>query len=155
MLIQLSEMALPLTCLFTPLKSLNNHHCLCLCLQVPLLLTVYALVSFKAFHLLLPASGDPALAPNFFTVPSTYKRRLLQEVMEKAGRNAFGGGMYGGGDEDEEEWGLGPGGDGWFFGGDEGAEYMEGPSSSNGGPGQGGRDDAEADRGYRVGSGLA
>lgn len=123
---------------------------------MPLLLTVYALVSFKAFHLLQPGSGDSALAPDFFTVPSTYKRRLLQEVMEKAGRNAFGGGMYGGGmggDEDEEEWGLGPGGDGWFFGGDEGAEYMEeGPSSSNGG--QGGRDEA-ADRGYRVGSGLA
>lgn len=122
-------------------------------MQVPLLLTVYALVSFKAFHLLQPGSGDPALAPDFFTVPSTYKRRLLQEVMEKAGRNAFGGGMYGGGmggDEDEEEWGLGPGGDGWFFGGDEGAEYMEGPSSNGG---QGGQDDA--DRGYRVGSGLA
>jgi hypothetical protein len=94
---------------------------------VPLLLTVYALVSFKAFHLLQPGSGDPALAPDFFTVPATYKRKLLQDMMDKAvSKGAFGGL---GGDADRDEWGD----DDWygqqrgvFYGGDEGAEYLQG-----------------------------
>jgi hypothetical protein len=85
-------------------------------------LTVHALVSFKAFHLLQPGSGDPALAPDFFTVPDSYKRRRLQDVMEKAGKNAFGGVFA---EDDAEEWGAESGGPGWFWGGDEGTEYMQ------------------------------
>lgn len=102
-----------------------------LLVQVPLLLTVYALVSFKAFHLLQPGSGDPALAPDFFTVPSSYKRRLLQDVMEKAGKNTFG--SFGGDADTDEDWGLEPGGGGWFYGGDEGAEYMDAVGGGSGG----------------------
>ena len=141
--------------------------------QVPLLLTVHALVSFKAFHLLQPGSGEAALAPGFFTVPGSYKRRLLQDVMDKAaGRGAFGGygGGYGGGEAEEEDddWGMGPGGGGWFYGGDEGAEYMQdeggadAAAAAEGACGVGGSSSGGAaspapgsgSRGYRIGSGL-
>lgn len=121
-------------------------------MQVPLLLTVHALVSFKAFTLLQPGSGEPALAPDFFTVPSSYKRKLLSEVMDKAGKGMFGSSSYGG-DPDDDEWGLEPGGAGWFYGGDEGAEYMQEISERAAGAGQGAADSTSG-RGYRIGSGL-
>jgi hypothetical protein len=55
---------------------------------VPLLLTVYALVSFKAFALLVPGSGHPPPGDAFFEVPAPYQRRRLQEVMDKAAAKA-------------------------------------------------------------------
>ncbi|WIA08298.1 hypothetical protein OEZ85_007741 [Tetradesmus obliquus] len=90
-------------------------------LQVPLLLTVYVLVSFKAFHPLLPGSATPPPAPEFFDVPESYKRRLLSEVMDKAAANMMGMGPGRGSSR-----GGSSGGGSCFYGGDEGEEDMLG-----------------------------
>jgi hypothetical protein len=88
-------------------------------LQVPLLLTVYVLVSFKAFHPLLPGSPTPPPSPDFFEVPGSYKRRLLSEVMDKAAANMMGMGPGRGSSR-----GGSSGGGSCFYGGDEGEEGM-------------------------------
>ncbi|KAF6263147.1 GPCR-chaperone-domain-containing protein [Scenedesmus sp. NREL 46B-D3] len=88
-------------------------------LQVPLLLTVYVLVSFKAFHPLLPGSATPPPPPDFFEVPDSYKRRLLSEVMDKAAANMMGMGPGTGSSR-----GNSSGGGSCFYGGDEGEEGM-------------------------------
>jgi len=86
---------------------------------VPLLLTVHVLVSFKAFQLLQQGTGHPPPPADFFAVPNGFKRKLLQEVMDKASKNAFGGV---GGDL-PPDWDFEPGASP-FYGGDEGAEYL-------------------------------
>jgi hypothetical protein len=86
---------------------------------VPLLLTVYVLVSFKAFHPLLPGTSTPPPPPDFFEVPGSYKRRLLSEVMDKAAANMMGMGPGRGSSRG------GSSGDGrCFYGGDEGEDGM-------------------------------
>jgi hypothetical protein len=87
--------------------------------QVPLLLTVYVLVSFKAFHPLLPGSSTPPPPPEFFEVPESYKRRLLADVMDKAAANMMGMGPGRGSSR-----GGSSGGGSCFYGGDEGEEGM-------------------------------
>jgi hypothetical protein len=86
---------------------------------VPLLLTVYVLVSFKAFHPLLPGTPTPPPSPDFFEVPSSYTRRLLSEVMDKAAANMMGIGPGRGSSR-----GGSSGGGSCFYGGDEGEEGM-------------------------------
>jgi hypothetical protein len=88
-------------------------------LQVPLLLTVYVLVSFKAFHPLPPGSATPPPSPDFFEVPGSYKRRLLSEVMDKAAANMMGMGPGRGSSR-----GGSSGGGSCFYGGDEGEDGM-------------------------------
>lgn len=51
------------------------------CAQVPLLWTVYALVSFRNFHA-LPAKGD-ASNPGFYAAPPGYTRKALHESLSK------------------------------------------------------------------------
>ena len=51
------------------------------CSQVPLLWTVYALVSFRNFHM-LPAEGE-ASRPAFYQPPPEYTRKALHESMSK------------------------------------------------------------------------
>lgn len=50
--------------------------------QVPLLFSVYALVSFKKLQVLGPGGNAPPPA-DFFEVPETYTRKRLIEVMDK------------------------------------------------------------------------
>lgn len=94
--------------------------CCLLLRQVPLLLTVYVLVSFKAFHPLQHGTAHPPPPEEFFDVPGTYKRRLLSEVMDKAAASMMGlgsgsrGGSEGGsmfydGDDTEDSMGFGGG----------------------------------------------
>jgi hypothetical protein len=60
-------------------------------------------------------------------VPATYKRKLLQDMMDKTVTKGAFGGL--GGDAERDDWGD----DDWygqprgvFYGGDEGAEYLQG-----------------------------
>lgn len=135
-------------------------------MQVPLLLTVYAVVSFKAFHLLQQQpqgattgssssnkssqqSPQPAPADDFFSVPEGYKRRKLQDVMEKSAKNTFGD--FGGGgsnpwgaddeDDDDDFFGGGGGGGG---GRGSGGSYVWPGSGLGGGGGGGSRRPAPA-----------
>lgn len=86
-------------------------------LQVPLLLTVYVLVSFKAFHPLLPNTSDPPPDEAFFAVPTHYKRRRLEDALDKAAMGVMRMGPGGKGD--------GYGADeNFFYGGDAGEDMM-------------------------------
>jgi hypothetical protein len=69
--------------------------------QVPLVFTLFVLVSFKAFTRLLPGNASaPPPGEAFFAVPPSYSRKLLADVMEKAAsRVGFNPGL----DEDEDE----------------------------------------------------
>lgn len=53
-------------------------------LQAPLILTIYVLLSFKAFHALMPGTSHPPPDDSFFAVPSHYKRRRLEDALDKA-----------------------------------------------------------------------
>eukprot|EP00775_Hariotina_reticulata_P002921 gene2921-3208_t len=59
-------------------------------LQVPLLLTVHVLVGFKAFQPLVPGSSHPPPPADFFDVPLHFRRRLLQDAMDKAAAGMLG-----------------------------------------------------------------
>ena len=62
-----------------------NHHALAqldrMCSQVPLLFTVYALVSFRGFRV-LPAKGDCS-SDAFYQAPPGYRLKALHESLSK------------------------------------------------------------------------
>ena len=63
-------------------------------MQVPLLWTVYALVSFRQFRMLPPDS--PAADDGFFEPPPSYRRKALHEssrARARAGTPTWGGGV--------------------------------------------------------------
>lgn len=51
------------------------------CLQVPLLFTIYALVSFRGFKV-LPAQGDCA-SDAFYKAPQGYRLKALHQSLSK------------------------------------------------------------------------
>ena len=81
-----------------------SHGCSCVQAQVPLLWTVYALVSFRGFHM-LPAEGE-ASRPAFYQPPPEYTRKALHESLSKGAKGPSGrsglalGGLAGLEDED-------------------------------------------------------
>lgn len=86
-------------------------------LQAPLVLTIYVLVSFKAFHPLVPNSSHPPPNESFFTVPSHYKRRRLEDALDKAAMGMVR--MSTGAREEGYE-----ADNNFFYGGDEGEDMM-------------------------------
>lgn len=86
-------------------------------LQAPLILTVYVLVSFKAFHPLLPNTSHPPPDEAFFTVPSHYKRRKLEDALDKAAMGMMRMSTAGREEGYESE-------NNFFYGGDEGEDMM-------------------------------
>lgn len=63
------------------------------CLQIPLMMTVYLMVSFKDF--VKPPPGDPANSLKFYNVPANYTEGKLKDI--------FGGKGSAFSDEDDEE----------------------------------------------------
>jgi hypothetical protein len=77
----------------------------CMCAQVPLLWTVYALVSFRGFRP-LPSEGDASL-PAFYEAPAGYTRKALHESLSKDKKGPSGGGTPSGaplGDFEDEDF---------------------------------------------------
>ena len=64
---------------------------------MPLLWTVYALVSFRGFRP-LPSDGDASL-PAFYEAPSGYTRKALHESLSKGKKEASSGGTPSGATE--------------------------------------------------------
>lgn len=64
-----------------------------LCVQIPLMMTVYLMVSFKDF--VMPAPGDPANSADFYSVPADYTEAKLKDI--------FGGKGSASSDDDEED----------------------------------------------------
>lgn len=83
-----------------------------------MLLTVYALVSFKAFQPLLPRTPHVPPGEEFFSVPAGYSRRLLGDAMDKAAMGIMAGGSSSGGGYS--------GGGAAFYGGDPGEDELLG-----------------------------
>ncbi|KAF8072507.1 ankrd13c [Scenedesmus sp. PABB004] len=85
-------------------------------LQVPIIFTVYLLLSCKAFTRLTPGGPDPPPGDDFFAVPPHYRRKLLAEVMDKAAAS-----MLGVSGAERERAGSSGGG---FYGGDAGEDDL-------------------------------
>lgn len=52
-------------------------------MQIPLMMTVYLMVSFKDF--VKPGPGDPANTAAFYTVPSDYTEAKLKDIFGHKG----------------------------------------------------------------------
>lgn len=61
--------------------------------QIPLMMTVYLMVSFKDF--VKPPPGDPANSKDFYSVPADYAEAKLKDI--------FGGKSGAFSDEDDED----------------------------------------------------
>ena len=53
------------------------------CVQIPLMMTVYLMVSFKDF--VKPPPGDPANSAAFYAVPADYTEAKLKDIFGSKG----------------------------------------------------------------------